>query len=159
MEVARKYEEAGLRPPHIAVPASSKQLRRLPPADHPGIISHWEGSAPTPSPGVACVECHKAEEGDADGFEHYGYHIATIVTPRDCARCHESRGRGVPAQPPRAAGNILASLDNFLAETVEGGGRRSSTRTRRRRARRSTWSTAWPAPSSAASSATAARWR
>ncbi len=42
------------------------------------------------------------------------------------------------------AGNILASLDNFLAETVEGS-RVRSIRIRRRPARTSTWSTAWPA--------------
>ena len=38
--------------------------------------------------GVGCLECHKAEEGDVDAFEHEGDLIATIVTPKDCGRCH-----------------------------------------------------------------------
>ncbi len=120
MEVARKYEELGLRPPHIAVPASSKRCVECHEQTSPGIISHWEGSTHATT-GVACVECHKAEEGDADGFEHYGYHIATVVTPRDCARCHEAVAEEFQRSHHSTAGNILASLDNFLAETVEGG--------------------------------------
>ena len=29
--------------------------------------------------GVGCVECHEAAQGDADGFSHEGYFIATVV--------------------------------------------------------------------------------
>ena len=88
MEVARRYEELGLRAPHVSVPASSRRCVECHDESSPGIITHWGGSKHAET-GVACVECHKAEQGDADGFEHYGYHVATVVTPRDCARCHE----------------------------------------------------------------------
>ena len=120
MEVARKYEELGLRPPHIAVPASSKKCVECHQQTSPGIVAHWEGS-PHAVTGVACVECHKAEEADADGFQHYGYQIATVVTPRDCARCHAEVADEFQRSHHSSAGDILASLDNFLAETVEGG--------------------------------------
>jgi hypothetical protein len=119
-EVARKYEELGLRAPHIAVPASSRKCVDCHTETSPGIIVHWEGSKHAVT-GVACVECHKAEEADADSFWHYGQRIATVVTPRDCARCHEVVAAEFQKSHHASAGNILASLDNFLAETVEGG--------------------------------------
>ena len=46
--------------------------------------------------------------------------MATVVTPRDCSRCHTTEGQQFAASHHAKAGNILASLDNFLAETVEG---------------------------------------
>lgn len=85
----------------------------------PGLIDHWRGSKHASS-GVACVQCHTADAGDVDGFDHYGQHIATIVTPTDCKRCHPHEANEFEASHHAAAGNILASLDNRLAETVEG---------------------------------------
>lgn len=38
---------------------------------------------------VGCYECHEAKKGDADVFEHEGHTISVIVSPADCARCHE----------------------------------------------------------------------
>jgi hypothetical protein len=87
--------------------------------DNPGIIDHWKGSTHARR-GVACVECHQAQNGDVDGFDHYGAHIATVVTPKDCAECHATEAAEFAQSHHAAGGNILASLDNFLAETVEG---------------------------------------
>lgn len=84
-----------------------------------GLVDHWRGSTHA-AKGVGCVECHQANTGDADGFDHYGQHIATVVTPRDCSRCHPNEASEFEGSHHAAAGNILASLDNFLAETVEG---------------------------------------
>lgn len=119
VEAARRQEEAGTRKPHIAVPASSKECVDCHSKSNPGIAAHWKGSTHAEK-GVGCVECHAANEADADGYEHYGEHIATIVTPRDCSRCHVTEGEEFAQSHHAAAGNILASLDNFLAETVEG---------------------------------------
>jgi hypothetical protein len=85
----------------------------------PGVVDHWKGSTHSQK-GVGCVECHQADKGDADGFDHYGVHMATVVTPRDCARCHVREAAEFAASHHAKGGNILASLDNFLAETVEG---------------------------------------
>ena len=119
MEVARKQEEAGLRAPHIAVPATSKQCVDCHAQESPGIVDHWKSSTHAER-GVACVECHQAEEDDVDSYTHHGVTIATIVTPRDCGRCHVEVAKEFAASHHAKAGNILASLDNYLAETVEG---------------------------------------
>ena len=42
------------------------------------------------------------------------------MTPRDCSACHNVEGQEFAESHHAQAGNILASLDNFLAETVEG---------------------------------------
>ena len=46
--------------------------------------------------------------------------LRAIVAPRDCSRCHQQVVEEFAQSHHAAAGNILASLDNFLAETVEG---------------------------------------
>ena len=66
--------------------------------------------------GVGCVECHQAQKGNVDGFTHYGHLIATVVTPQDCGRCHEKETNEFTHSHHAKAGNILASLDNFLAD-------------------------------------------
>ncbi|TFH20690.1 MAG: hydroxylamine oxidoreductase [Myxococcales bacterium] len=119
MEVARKAQEAGLTPPHIAVPTTSKACVDCHLQSTPGLVHHWQGSTHARK-GVACVECHQAVQGDADAFDHYGALIATIVTPRDCGGCHRDVAAEFARSHHAKAGNILASLDNFLAESVEG---------------------------------------
>jgi hypothetical protein len=119
MEVQRRKEESGQAPHKIVVPESSNQCVDCHGQSTPGIIDHWEGSTHALK-GVGCVECHEAQQGDADGFQHYGKWIATIVTPKDCARCHQQEEEEFSRSHHAAGGNILASLDNFLAETVEG---------------------------------------
>lgn len=119
LEVARKQEEAGLRAHHIAVPDSSKNCVDCHKNVSPGIIDHWTGSKHALS-GVSCVECHQAASDEVDAFEHYGATIAAIVTPMDCAKCHQDVYEEFSASHHAKGGNILASLDNLLAETVEG---------------------------------------
>ena len=118
-EVTRRRAEAGLDGPHVAIPASSQSCVECHEQTTPGIISHWTGSTHAET-GIGCVECHTAEEGDVDAFVHYGERIATIVTPRDCARCHAAEEAEFARSHHAAGGNILASLDNYLAEVVEG---------------------------------------
>ena len=119
MEVARKEEEAGLRKPRIAVPDSSRACVDCHQQVTPGIVSHWIDSTHAKK-GVGCYECHQADNADVDVYDHYGRQIATIVTPRDCSRCHGKIAEEFERSHHSQAANILASLDNFLAETVEG---------------------------------------
>jgi hydroxylamine dehydrogenase len=118
-EVDRKAEEAGLKDAHVTVPASSVECVDCHGEANAGIIEHWKGSTHAES-GIGCVECHQADVDDADSYEHYGQQIATIGTPRDCARCHPAVTAEFDASHHSRAGDILASLDNFLAESVEG---------------------------------------
>ena len=69
---------------------------------------------------VGCFECHQADRADVDAYEHYGHVISTIVSPNDCARCHETEVQEFTASRHAEGGQILASLDNFLGEVVEG---------------------------------------
>jgi hypothetical protein len=118
-ELVRKEEELGVRPPHIIVPVSSQNCVSCHFQHTPGIVDQWKGSTHAEK-GVGCVDCHQANKEDADAFFHEGTMIATIVTPRDCSRCHQKEYDQFEHSHHAKAGNILASLDNRLAETVEG---------------------------------------
>jgi len=119
LEVARRAQEAGLSRQHVAVPVSSRQCVECHQKTEPGIIDHWMGSTHAVK-GVGCVECHLAHTDDVDSFVHYGKTIATVVTPLDCSRCHKREYEQFAGSHHAKGGNILASLDNRLAETVEG---------------------------------------
>jgi hydroxylamine dehydrogenase len=118
-EVTRREAESGRGKPHISVPASSRACVDCHKQSSPGLVAHWEGSKHALR-GVGCIECHEARRGEVDGFDHYGQHIATIVTPNDCAKCHADVAQEFARSHHAKGGNILASLDNFLAEVVEG---------------------------------------
>ena len=119
MEVARKQEELGIVARHIAVPENSQECVDCHREQSPGIIDQWESSTHAQH-SIGCLECHRADEKDIDGFAHYGETIATMVTPMDCSGCHPDEAGEFQISHHAKAGNILDSLDNFLAETVEG---------------------------------------
>jgi len=87
--------------------------------ENPGIIGQYEASKHHAA-GVGCYACHYAEKGEADAFEHFGKTIATIVSPLDCARCHEEEYDQQKGSHHAKAGEILGSLDNLLGEVVGG---------------------------------------
>ena len=109
----------GKAPRPAAVPASSRECVTCHSQANPGIVQQWRESRHA-GRGVGCYDCHQAKQGEPDAFEHNGAVIAVVVTPRDCARCHATEAKEFQASHHAKAGNILASLDNFLAETVEG---------------------------------------
>ncbi len=78
-----------------------------------GQSKHFRGN-------VGCFECHSATEGEPDAFTHYGQTIAVLVTPKDCSRCHAREVEEFAASRHSKAARILGSLDNVLAEVVEG---------------------------------------
>jgi hydroxylamine dehydrogenase len=119
MKIARKRQEVGLTASDVSIPINSQEYVNCHGTQSPGIIDHWKGSTHARK-GVGCVECHKADKGDVDGFNHHGKLIATIVTPRDCSRCHEWEATEFANSHHARGGNILDSLDNTLAEVVEG---------------------------------------
>ncbi len=69
---------------------------------------------------IGCFECHGAQEGDPDAYQHEGQWIATIVSPKDCARCHGREVQEFAESHHSKGARILGSLDNTLAEVVEG---------------------------------------
>jgi nitrate/TMAO reductase-like tetraheme cytochrome c subunit len=84
-----------------------------------GIYQEW-GASKHFRGNVGCYECHVAEAGDTDAFDHFGNTISIIVSPRDCSRCHEKEVAEFDESHHAKAGLILGSLDNFLADIVEG---------------------------------------
>ena len=70
--------------------------------------------------GINCFDCHGAEKGAPDGSEHNGALIHVIVSPKDCARCHPKEVNEQKGSHHAKAGQILASLDNFLGEVLGG---------------------------------------
>ncbi|MDA0711964.1 MAG: multiheme c-type cytochrome, partial [bacterium] len=69
---------------------------------------------------VGCFECHEAHPGDADAYMHHGERIATIVSPKDCSKCHDKEVKEFEGSHHAQAAKILGSQDNVLAEVVEG---------------------------------------
>jgi len=84
-------------------------------------IEEWKQSRHT-AYGIGCYECHQAEKGESDAFNHNGFEIATIVSPKDCGKCHTREYQEFDASYHAKAGEILGSADNFLGEVVEGQG-------------------------------------
>lgn len=78
-----------------------------------GASKHYRGN-------IGCYECHAAEKSDADAFDHYEFRIAVLVTPKDCSRCHSREVEEFMGSHHSKAGRILGSLDNVLAEIIEG---------------------------------------
>ena len=87
--------------------------------ESPSVYQQW-GASKHFRANVGCFECHSANEDDPDVYEHYGDYISTIVSPKDCARCHEHEVGEFNASHHAKGGRILGSLDNVLAEVVEG---------------------------------------
>ncbi|NOY88668.1 MAG: hydroxylamine oxidoreductase [FCB group bacterium] len=85
----------------------------------PGLVKEWRYSRHFGAD-VGCYECHAADPKDPDAFEHNGYSIAVIVSPKDCSKCHINEYNQFEASHHANAGKILGSLDNVLGEVVEG---------------------------------------
>jgi hypothetical protein len=83
------------------------------------LVMQWEYSRHA-KVGVGCVDCHQAAEQDPDGWKHEGVWTSALVTPLDCARCHQKEFDEFTRSHHARAGEILASLDNVLAEKVAG---------------------------------------
>lgn len=85
----------------------------------PGLYSEWNKSKHGQR-GVNCLDCHKADGKDKDGFRHKGQLISIIVTPKDCARCHNKEYEEMTGSHHANAANILNSMDNLLGEVIGG---------------------------------------
>jgi len=85
----------------------------------PAILEQW-GASKHFRANVSCYECHQAQAGDPDAFDHNGFLISTIVSPKDCARCHTKEVKEFESSHHSKAARILGSLDNRLADVVEG---------------------------------------
>ncbi len=56
-------------------------------AETPGIVKQYRSSSHSKNE-VACYSCHEAEKSDPSGFEHNGFRVTAVVTPKHCGKCH-----------------------------------------------------------------------
>lgn len=113
---------AGMFPPAV-MPEDSKKDNCIVCHDRPGqgkaIVEQWRESHHATN-GVGCIDCHKAPDGREDSYEHHGNKIVTVVTPKQCADCHQTEFDQYQKSHHASAAKILGSLDNVLGEVVEG---------------------------------------
>lgn len=86
---------------------------------NPGMYQQWKNSKHGKN-GIGCLDCHQADSKDVDAFKHQGATIATLVTPNDCAKCHEKEAKQAMASYHSHAGEILDSNDAYLAHAAGG---------------------------------------
>ncbi len=87
--------------------------------DNPGLYMQWKNSTHAKE-GVGCLDCHQADQKDLDAFSHHGATIATLVTPKDCGKCHEAEAEQTTNSYHAHAGEILESADAYLAHAAGG---------------------------------------
>jgi len=90
--------------------------------ENKSLVLQWENSAHAAAKEgqVGCYNCHAAEKGDEMGYMHEGAFIKAILSPTDCAKCHTPQAEEMAMSHHATAGEIVASLDNMLAEVVGG---------------------------------------
>lgn len=110
----------------MASPASAAKLSKASNACvgchgsmNPGIVQPWKESRHYDS-GVGCFECHQAKKSDKDAFEHNGYTISIIVSPKDCGKCHKTEVAEMTGSHHAKANKFAGSLDNVLGRVVTG---------------------------------------
>lgn len=91
-----------------------------------GLTGQWKESAHAKA-GVNCMDCHQAESGETDAISHEGQIIATVVSPKDCGRCHsveEKQQRGsVHAEAVAViAERMPAMVTNVAGPAIEAAG-------------------------------------
>ena len=88
--------------------------------ENKSLVLRWQESphAAAKEGPVGCYTCHAADKGDEIGYMHEGAFIKTVISPRDCAYCHEREVKEMTNSHHATAGQIVASLDNVLGEVV-----------------------------------------
>ncbi|MCP3663931.1 MAG: hypothetical protein GY696_15815 [Gammaproteobacteria bacterium] len=84
-----------------------------------GLAHQWQNSAHARE-NVNCLDCHQAYEDDADSIEHEGSIIATIVSPKDCGRCHDIEYKQQQGSVHAKAISVLKNRMPMLAQHFSG---------------------------------------
>ncbi|WP_028313602.1 multiheme c-type cytochrome [Desulfatibacillum aliphaticivorans] len=97
--------------------------------EHPGLFADWAGSRHA-SANITCLDCHQAEEHDADvsqihykqyergdnpwGSKEYRVPVAAAVTPKDCSRCHPDEAVQYSKSKHANTTEIIWKIDPWL---------------------------------------------
>ena len=98
-------------------------------AEHPGLFTDWASSRHA-SANITCLDCHLAEESDADvsvshfkqyeradlkwGTKEYKVPISAVVTPKDCSRCHPDEAAQYSRSKHANTMEIIWKIDPWL---------------------------------------------
>ena len=82
--------------------------------DSPALVKEWEYSKHA-RVGIGCVECHAADRNDIDAWKHEGVYISALVTPLDCAECHEKEYKEFSNSPHAKAAALIYNPANVTA--------------------------------------------
>jgi len=85
----------------------------------PSIYQEW-GRSKHFNANIGCYECHKSSFDVNGAFRHKDFIISILVTPKKCGECHKEEFEEFNSSYHSRAGEILGSMDNFLANVVEG---------------------------------------
>lgn len=90
-----------------------------------GLATQWKESAHG-KVGMNCLDCHQADIGDDDSINHEGEVIATVVSPKDCGRCHiaeyEQQKGSVHANAASTITDRIPALQNVGGPAIVVGG-------------------------------------
>jgi hydroxylamine dehydrogenase len=75
-----------------------------------GLTKQWRESAHAKA-GVNCMDCHQAQVAEPDAIEHEGFVIATVVSPKDCGRCHT-------VEYEQQKGSVHAEAVSLIADKI-----------------------------------------
>ena len=117
--VVPEFAQAADAKPSAVTPAQNKACTECHRKLSPALVMEWERSRHAEL-AVGCLDCHGAKQGEPDAWQHEGEWVSTLVTPNDCAQCHVVENQQFSRSHHAKAGEILASLDNVLAEKVAG---------------------------------------
>jgi hydroxylamine dehydrogenase len=84
-----------------------------------GLTGQWQDSAHAAA-GVNCMDCHQADKAEPDAIEHEGQIIATIVSPKDCGRCHTTEFKEQEGSVHAEAYSIIEDRVPALAHNLTG---------------------------------------
>lgn len=85
----------------------------------PGIVKQWEESKHS-KVNIKCYVCHQAREDDPSGYDHNGYWITAVPSPRYCESCHAKEVEQ-NARSKHAWGAFLGPLKPYYAEARKQG--------------------------------------
>lgn len=90
-----------------------------------GLATQWEESEHGKI-GLNCLDCHRADIADDDAITHEGEVIATVVSPKDCGRCHaveyKQQKGSVHANAAAIIKNRIPALANIGGPAIVAGG-------------------------------------
>ncbi len=105
--------------PFASLSEESKVCASCHKEENPSLYNQW-GHSKHYGANVGCYECHQANESDVDAIRHENFTISVIVSPKDCSSCHNAEVEEFAKSHHASAGRIIGSLDNMLAEVIEG---------------------------------------